>query len=43
MNLMKFYEILRNLKKNIENLRKGKDFNAILQNIKKSYEKPKEI
>ena len=43
MNLMKLYEILRNLKTNTENLRKGKDFNEILQNIKKSYKKHNEI
>ena len=40
---MTFYEILRNLKRNTEDLRKGKEFHEILQNIKKSYEEPNEI
>ena len=40
---MTFYDILRNLKNKSNNLRKDKEFNGILQNIKKSYEKPKEI
>ena len=37
---MKYYEIL---KRNTENIRKGKEFHEILQNIKKSYEELKEI
>ena len=40
---MTFYEILRNLKRNTENIKKGKEFHEILQNIKKSYEEPNEI
>ena len=33
---MEFYEILQNRKKNIENLRNGKESNEILKHITKS-------
>ena len=40
---MKLCEFLQNLKNNTENIRIGKESNEILKNIKKSFDKTKEI